>query len=117
MEADRMTRTDSGRADVRRKNVITLTAAAAKKVREIQQESGGKYLRVAVRGPLADGSFKRSLDLVNEPDPAADYLGESQGIQILVDQMSELFLDGWTIDWHVEEGNTGFAFSAPEKGK
>jgi dienelactone hydrolase/Fe-S cluster assembly iron-binding protein IscA len=72
------------------------------------------YLRVSV----ADNK-KYKLDLDPKLDVKEDYLGESQGIPVLVDRKSSQFLPGGiTVDFAEEGGQTGFTFNAanPEPG-
>ena len=58
---------------------VVLTAAAADKLRKMQQEDGYKYLRISVKGPLPDsGDFERKLHLDNQYDPKEDDLSESR---------------------------------------
>lgn len=47
-----------------------------------------------------------------------DYLDEQNGIQIVVDKRSALFLEGATIDWQTTpDGRQGFHFDNPNAVK
>jgi len=47
-------------------------------------------------------------------DPEADYLDDSDGIKVVVDKRSALFLDRATIDWRTTpDGRQGFHFDNP----
>jgi len=98
----------------RRKNIVRLTVAAAAKIRELQSERGGRYLRVEVQ-QSAGGLVERRLFFEFEADSANDYLGESEGVQILVARQSAHVLDGGVLDWIMTpEGKEGFCFPAPD---
>jgi Fe-S cluster assembly iron-binding protein IscA/alpha/beta superfamily hydrolase len=93
-----------------RKDFVVLTPRAAAQVRQLMQQSGARYLRVRVS---ADYQYK--LDLDTRVDPQGDYLGESQGVAVVVDRKSGLSLPaGITVDFISEMGRAGFAFSSPQ---
>lgn len=94
------------------RNLIRLTPAAAEKVREYLKQANATYLRMTARR-LGSEPVSQAIDLVSAPDPDSDYLGESQGVQVVVSRESAAVLDRPTIDW-VEgtDGKSGFTFSA-----
>jgi iron-sulfur cluster assembly protein len=99
-------------------NVITLTPAAGKRVRELLlSKPPGTSLRVGVKGDGATG-FTYDLDFAEKANPNVDFLGSSEGVKVVVDQRSALFLEGATIDWEVmPDGKSGFRFNNPNATK
>ena len=83
LQSEQETSPAAGPRPPERKNVVTLTATAAAKVIEAQARDGRRYLRVVVR-PSGEG-FIRELDFADEPT-SDDYVGESQGVPIVVDR-------------------------------
>ncbi len=96
--------------------MITLTEVAANEIKKIIKEQGlpeeQTRLRVGVKGGGCSG-FSYMLDLTEEPATDADEQLESNGIQILVDQKSALYLTGVEIDFKDEVMGRGFVFKNP----
>ena len=93
--------------------VVTLTAAAASKVRAAQQQSGKPFLRVAVKSGGSTG-FMYDLQFADSSDPETDIRYTDNGVTIVVDRKSSLYLDGTVIDWETNrEGEAGFKFNNP----
>jgi iron-sulfur cluster assembly protein len=95
---------------------ITLTELAATKIKEIIKEQslpeGVTKLRVAVKGGGCSG-FSYMLDLTEETRGDSDEEIDSQGIKILVDNKSLLYLNGTEIDFRDEVMASGFVFKNP----
>ncbi|MDB5173046.1 MAG: iron-sulfur cluster insertion protein [Phycisphaerales bacterium] len=95
---------------------ITLTELAATKIKEIIKEQSlpttDTKLRVAVKGGGCSG-FSYMLDLTEEPKAESDEEVESQGVKILVDMKSLLYLNGTEIDFRDEVMGSGFVFKNP----
>ena len=99
---------------------ITLSETAAKEIKKIIEDqakeghltSGAACLRVGVRGGGCSG-FSYVLDLTEDPKTEADEEMESQGVKILVDMKSHLYLDGTEIDFRDEVMGRGFVFKNP----
>ena len=96
---------------------IELTEVAAKEIKDIisQQElpADKTYLRVAVKGGGCSG-FSYMLDLVDDTERTDnDEEQESQGVKILIDNRSLLYLDGTQIDFKDEVMQRGFVFKNP----
>jgi iron-sulfur cluster assembly accessory protein len=91
------------------KTSITLTEAAAAKVKEIIEAQGqaGAGLRVYVAGGGCSG-FKYGMALDNEP-AADDEVYESGGVKVFVDAMSLPYLKGASIDY-VDDALLGQGF-------
>lgn len=99
---------------------ITLSEVAAKEIRSIideQSKSGdlkaeSAKLRVGVKGGGCSG-FTYLLDLTEEEPGETDETLESNGIRILIDQKSYLYLNGTEIDFKDEVMGRGFVFKNP----
>ena len=93
--------------------MITLTPQALAQVKELltQEKQPGAALRVGVKGGGCSGlSYMMGFDAtVREQDVTY----EQDGVKILVDPKSHLYLDGTTIDFQGGLGGTGFAFQNP----
>jgi iron-sulfur cluster assembly protein len=92
--------------------LIRLTEAAGEKVEQLQQRGeGGEYLRVAITGGGCNGlSYK--MRFVNECKKG-DILVRSQGVKVLVDSKSALYLRGTQLDFSKKMVGGGFKFSNP----
>jgi iron-sulfur cluster assembly protein len=95
---------------------IALTEAAAKEIRSIIQDQSlpteQTRLRVGVKGGGCSG-FQYHLDLVEEPKGENDEEIECNGVKILIDMKSHLYLDGVEIDFRDEVMGRGFTFKNP----
>lgn len=94
--------------------VLELTPAAIKQVKRQQEKTGkvGYYLRVGVKGGGCSG-LSYVIDMENEADEF-DLTWEVDGIKVLVDRKSALYLKETTLDYNIRnlmEG--GFVFSNP----
>jgi iron-sulfur cluster assembly protein len=95
---------------------ITLSETAAREIKTIitQQElpAEGTKLRVGVKGGGCSG-FSYMLDLTEEAKSDVDEEMESNGIKILCDMKSYLYLNGTEIDFKDEVMGRGFVFKNP----
>lgn len=95
---------------------VTLSEKAAAEVKKIITDqnlpAGQTKLRVGVKGGGCSG-FSYMLDLTEEPKGEADEQIESQGVQILCDMKSYLYLNGVEIDFKDEVMGRGFVFKNP----
>ena len=95
---------------------INLTETAAKEIKDIIKQQGlpeeKTCLRVGVKGGGCSG-FSYMLDLTEEPKTEMDEEIECQGIKILVDMKSYLYLNGVEIDFKDEVMGRGFVFKNP----
>lgn len=76
-----------------------------------EREGKGEYLRVAITGGGCNGlSYKmRFVDTFKK----GDILVRSQGVQVLVDSKSALYLRGTVLDFSDKMIGGGFKFSNP----
>ena len=93
--------------------MVQLTEVAAGKVKEImgQQNPAPAGLRVAVVGGGCSG-FSYHMAFDNQENPS-DNVYECDGVKLLVDQMSEMYLDGVQIDYIETLEGAGFKFNNP----
>jgi iron-sulfur cluster assembly accessory protein len=93
--------------------MIQLTETAATKVKEImtQQDPAPTALRVAVVGGGCSG-FSYHMAFDNQENPS-DNIYDFAGVKVLVDQMSEMYLDGVQIDYIESLEGAGFKFNNP----
>ena len=93
---------------------ITITEKAAEKVLAVfaeQNMPAESCLRVGVKGGGCSG-FSYTLDVANEP-AAADEVCESNGVRVVCDPKSALFLSGTEIDYDDDLLKGGFVFNNP----
>jgi len=95
---------------------ISLSESAAKEIRTIIKDQGlpddKTSLRVGVKGGGCSG-FSYMLDLTEEAATDMDEQLESNGVRILCDQKSYLYLNGVEIDFKDEVMGRGFVFKNP----
>lgn len=91
---------------------ITLTEAAAQRVKTFLENRGsGLGLRLGVKTSGCSG-MAYVLEFVDEIDEQ-DQVFESQGVKIIVDPKSILYIDGTELDYGKEGLNEGFKFNNP----
>mgnify|MGYP000869695775 CR=1 FL=1 len=91
---------------------VSITKAAAERLIKIQTENEGQYLRASVKGGGCSGmtytldfdSRKRKFDLEFE----------SNGLTILVDKKSHLYIKGTKVDWSYRLNDHGLVFDNPK---
>ncbi|WP_274423963.1 Fe-S cluster assembly scaffold SufA [Chelativorans sp. YIM 93263] len=94
--------------------VITMTDAAAARVREIVGgREGAKGIRVGIKKGGCAG-MEYTVDLVTEPDPKDDHV-EYDGASVYVAPEAALFLLGTEMDFEVTRIRTGFTFNNPNQ--
>lgn len=95
--------------------MITITEQAVTAIRQAIVDDGAAaekaYLRVAVKGGGCSGF---AYDLVIDTEKRADDLEiEKDGVRLLVDAKSQLFLAGTTLDHTTGLNGRGFVFTNP----
>ena len=91
---------------------ITLTAAAADRVRSFMEKRGkGVGLRLGVKTTGCSGMayVMEYADQIEEDD----VIFEDQGVKVLVNPKSLVYLDGTELDFAKEGLNEGFQFNNP----
>jgi iron-sulfur cluster assembly protein len=95
---------------------IILSEKAAGEIKKIVKEQGlpeaATRLRVAVKGGGCSG-FTYVLDLTEEVKTDGDEEIDSNGVKILCDMKSYLYLNGVEIDFKDEIMGRGFVFKNP----
>ena len=94
--------------------MITLTASAAQEVKRLieKEQKPNLGLRVGIKGGGCSGmTYVLSVD---EATPKQyDSIFEQEGIKVLIDAKSHLYLDGTTIDYKNSLMGGGFEFNNP----
>lgn len=92
---------------------ITMTASAVKKVKEIleMQDPKPSALRLGVRGGGCSGfSYSMAFELEKG---AMDKEYDFDGLKVLVDGVSSMYLDGCEVDYVETLEASGFKFNNP----
>ena len=96
-----------------RPKLVTLTDAAAARVREILDERGEGYLRVGVTNGGCAG-MEYVMDYVSEIGKF-DEVVEDKDVQIVVDAKAVLFILGSVVDYEVDVMSSRFTFKNPNQ--
>ena len=98
--------------------MITLTASAAQEVKRLmgQEQKPNLGLRLGVKGGGCSG-LSYVLALEEAAPQQHDTLFEQEGIKVLVDAKSHLYLDGTTVDFKNGLMGGGFEFLNPNAKK
>ena len=94
--------------------MITLTPTAAQEVKRLmaQEQKPNLGLRIGVKGGGCSGMSY--VLAVEEATPKQyDTVFEQEGLKVLVDAKSHLYLDGTTIDFKASLMGGGFEFNNP----
>ncbi len=91
---------------------ITVTAPAAERVRKFLSNRGkGVGVRLGVKTSGCSG-MAYVLEFVDELE-ATDVVFEDNGVKVIVDRKSLLYLDGTELDYGKDGLNEGFRFNNP----
>lgn len=91
---------------------ITMTEAARDHIqRQIEKRGEGVGIRVGVKTAGCSG-LSYVLEFVDQVE-LEDQVFEQEGVQLVVDPKSLVYLDGTQLDFVKEGLNEGFAFSNP----
>ena len=96
-----------------RPKVVTLTDAAAQRVKSVMTERGEGFLRVGVKNGGCAG-MEYVMDYASAPE-ALDERVADNGVEILIDPKAVLFLLGSQIDYEVTPLHSKFVFSNPNE--
>ena len=97
--------------------VVGLTKNAIAEIKRLQQVQGTETLpfRLGVKGGGCSGlSYTMNFD---KDVAAEDYVHEADGVTIVVDPKSALYLNGTTLDYKKDLVMTGFTFVNPNAEK
>ena len=95
---------------------IKLTEAAAAEAKTYLEDTKEKYLRIAVEGGGCSG-FQYNLTVENDYDEEKDALSHQHGVDVIVDNKSDLYLDGTVLDYYNDISKRGFTFNNPNATK
>ncbi|HUS47435.1 MAG TPA: iron-sulfur cluster assembly accessory protein [Phycisphaerae bacterium] len=93
---------------------ITLTERAAQKIKEVFRKNDmpeGSCLRVGVKGGGCSG-FSYTLDVTDKP-AGDDEVFETNGVRVVCDPKSHLFISGSKLDYSDDLLKGGFIFNNP----
>jgi iron-sulfur cluster assembly protein len=95
--------------------VITLTEAAAERIRALMAASGRKAagLRIGSKKGGCAG-MEYTMDYAAEPNPH-DELVEDKGVRVLIDPTAVMFLLGTEMDYKTDRMSAGFVFNNPNQ--
>ncbi|MEQ8266765.1 MAG: iron-sulfur cluster assembly accessory protein [Parvibaculum sp.] len=94
---------------------ITLTEAAAARMKEIMSASEGRYIgvRIGVKNGGCAG-MEYTMEYAEEQKPL-DEVVDDRGIRILIDPKAVLFLLGTQMDYGEDKFSSGFRFNNPNQ--
>ena len=96
-----------------RPKLVTLTDAAADRVREILEERGEGYLRVGVKNGGCAG-MEYLMDYVTAPEKFDEIVADKD-VQIVVDAKAVLFILGSVVDYETTLLHSKFTCSNPNQ--
>jgi iron-sulfur cluster assembly protein len=97
--------------------MITVTEQAKKQAIRLMEDDGkaGYFIRVGVEGGGCSGlMYQLTFDNQENPD---DKIFEDNGVKVVVDKKSFLYLIGTTLDFSGGLNGKGFVFSNPNAGR
>ncbi len=98
--------------------VITLTDAAADRVRDLMGRADGGVvgLRVGIK-PRGCSGLSYIIEYAEEMRPYEEVI-EDKGVRVLIDPAATMFLIGSEMDYQESQFQSGFTFNNPnEKGR
>ncbi len=96
-----------------RPKVVTLTDAAAARVKELMAEKDAGYLRVGVKNAGCAG-MEYTMAYADAPSPLDERVSDKD-VEILIDGAAVLFLLGSVIDYEVTPLHSKFVFNNPNQ--
>jgi iron-sulfur cluster assembly protein len=98
-----------------RPQVMSLTEAAADRIRHLTDKSGKDDggLRVGVKNGGCAG-MEYTMDWVEQPD-RFDEIVEDKGVRVFIEAKAVLFLFGSRMDYQVDKFRAGFVFDNPNQ--
>jgi iron-sulfur cluster assembly protein len=92
---------------------VTLTDAAAERVREVMADKGAGFLRVGVKNAGCAG-MEYTMAYADAPE-ALDERVSDNGVEIIIDGKAVLFLLGSVIDYETTAMHSKFVFRNPNQ--
>ena len=96
-----------------RPKVVTLTDAAAARVREVMSDKGAGFLRVGVKNAGCAG-MEYVMSYADAPGPLDERVNDN-GVEIVIDGKAVLFLVGTVVDYEVTPLHSKFVFKNPNQ--
>lgn len=96
-----------------RPKVVTLSDAAAARVREVMADRNAGYLRVGVKNAGCAG-MEYTMAYAEAPEPLDERVDDN-GVEILIDSKAVLFLLGTMIDYETTALHSKFTFRNPNQ--
>jgi iron-sulfur cluster assembly protein len=95
---------------------ISVSPKAAEQVKNqlIKRGTPEAYLRLGIKGGGCSG-FSYVIQFEDSPPKEKDFLFEMEGVKVLVDKKSILYLNGSILDWEKTLMNQGFKFVNPNE--
>lgn len=93
---------------------ISPKAAEQVKIQLTKRGTPGAYLRLGVKGGGCSG-FSYVIQMEDEPPKEKDLLFEMEGVKVLVDKKSIIYLNGTVLNWEKTLLQQGFKFSNPNE--
>jgi iron-sulfur cluster assembly protein len=92
---------------------VTLTDAAAERVREVMAERHAGFLRVGVKNGGCAG-MEYTMGYADAPEPLDERVDDN-GVEIVIDSKAVLFLLGSVIDYETTDLHSKFVFRNPNQ--
>jgi iron-sulfur cluster assembly protein len=98
-----------------RPQVMSLTEAAAERIRALQADSGKEIagVRIGVKNGGCAG-MEYTMQYADEPGPHDEVI-EDKGIKLLIDPTAVMFLLGTEMDYRSDRMRSGFVFNNPNQ--
>jgi iron-sulfur cluster assembly protein len=93
------------------KQAVTITPAAAMRIRKLMEREGHAGLRIGVKKGGCAG-MEYTMDYAADIDPN-DEVVEQDGARVMIAPMAQMFLFGTEIDYHTSLLESGFRFNNP----
>jgi iron-sulfur cluster assembly accessory protein len=87
-----------------------------KKVKNENEDLKNQYLRISIKGGGCSG-FMYGLGFEEDIDENSDFIENYDGIDVVIDKKSALFLNDVTLDWIEDINQRGFKFNNPNATK
>lgn len=96
-----------------RPKAVSLTDAAAERVKTLMERAGKGYLRVGVKNGGCAG-MEYVMDYVEAPEPLDERV-EDKGVEIVIESKALLFLLGSVVDYETTTLHSRFVFRNPNE--